>query len=1143
MNFPTTPIPCSTGKKQQQTSNTSEIFTESQPPLSSPSSQQQKQQQQLQAIQSIYTSTFSYIGNDFMDSIVHELRHWTQAQAVMVLQFMNQEEYKNLTNDTHEETYSQSTIGSTASIGRTIATVPSTSHERSPIQSTFTLDGSPPSLSNSDSTTTTNTTLYDTSSHNHSNDRYLVIRSSSYSSQQQQLENYLPNTALKIPPNQDTPFAKTLRDSSCSISERSFSGFSAYSTIHSFVGVRLDDDGGTSGNINKTVGVLCVMDPEPMDTKAIQFTEKLLKAVQSRLARELGRVIHEEKLTRAKNAAKMDAENKIKFLADMSHEIRTPMNAVIALTDLLLRERALLNTEQTEHLEVIQTSGHHLLTVINDILDISKINHDPKLKLENRRFSLRKCMKDALNMARHQASMSQPGKIVYVTEYPEEINDSIPLRQMIHEMEKANFLPPQKSHHTEKTRLELLWRIDSDVPDILMGDTMRLTQIMLNLCSNAVKFTKDGGIRVRIKRCVPTPALEQDPSTQTSLKQRYNAKIETMWTRAMRRTASNDGNNGETAAMTDMGEYSDNENDDEGRPLEKAILEISVTDTGIGIPADRLPRLFKSFSQIDISTARRYGGTGLGLTICGSLVNHMGGCLWVESEEEIGSCFALTLPLPVAAKGHHHHHHHRHHHHSSSVTTLGMDDTTGLESASTSSILASADSPGLSDAECNLSINSGLEESASVSSDVSAYQAATSPSMGSPRMATSQHETTELPQWSMFTPPHSSQTQSSTTTLSTTKEPIGQSQFIPGPNTNTDINTTTNTTTPSSSVSSSLLLTDIASDHPMDISIYNDDITNINTNHTTPSEEQQIQKHQHNNNNNNQDHHYPHLPSSNNSFSSTKTDSNNDNHPPRNTRHHSFKQTYHYHHHKKSTTAKDGNEENIAMLYPIKIMLAEDNVLNQKIAISILKRLGYHDVMVANNGCEVLELMRKVKFDVIFMDLYMPDMDGLEATRTIVAERESGASQNNSNNRPLLNVADVYIIALTASASRQDRQICIDAGMNDFISKPFTMMEMKASLKNCVSKRKRRRKQEDNHQHSHHHHHHHHNDRHFQTQQHAKDDPMIGVEHTATTMMRKSNCEMIHTPTSAGNNNNDDGNDKNAGSNSDGSSNNSSNDN
>ena len=84
----------------------------------------------------------------------------------------------------------------------------------------------------------------------------------------------------------------------------------------------MDNDVGTSGNNNKAVGVLCVMDPKPMDTKAMRYIESLLKAVQPRLARELGRVIHEEKLTRAKNAAKMDAENKIKFLADMSHEIR-----------------------------------------------------------------------------------------------------------------------------------------------------------------------------------------------------------------------------------------------------------------------------------------------------------------------------------------------------------------------------------------------------------------------------------------------------------------------------------------------------------------------------------------------------------------------------------------------------------------------------------------------------------------------------------------------------------------------------------------------------------------------------------------------------------------------------------------------------
>lgn len=94
---------------------------------------------------------------------------------------------------------------------------------------------------------------------------------------------------------------------------------------------------------------------------------------------------------------------------------------------------------------------------------------------------------DALNMARHQASMTQQGKVVSVFEYPQHVHDQLPLRQMISELERANFLPTRKSHHSGKTRLPLLWRIDADVPDILMGDTMRLTQILLNLCSNAVK--------------------------------------------------------------------------------------------------------------------------------------------------------------------------------------------------------------------------------------------------------------------------------------------------------------------------------------------------------------------------------------------------------------------------------------------------------------------------------------------------------------------------------------------------------------------------------------------------------------------------------------------------------------------------------
>ncbi|KAI8078841.1 uncharacterized protein BX664DRAFT_269745 [Halteromyces radiatus] len=479
--------------------------------------------------------------------------------------------------------------------------------------------------------------------------------------------------------------------------------------------------------------------------------------------RELAGIRDSERLIKAKNDAVQDAENKIKFLADMSHEIRTPMNAVIALTDLLLQERSSLNDEQIEHLDVIQTSGHHLLTVINDILDISKINHDPKFKLENRRFSLRKCIKDALNMARHQASMSQLNKMVYVVECPPDMDDNVPVQHTIASLERLGILPPLASQYKNKVLLPLIWNIDSDVPDYLMGDTMRLTQILLNLCSNAVKFTKKGGIRVRIKRYVPTPI--QTISHQSKLKQRYEARLETIYTRAMQGKDSKFQDDKEASA----GASDDDEEgsmDNEGR-LEKTILEICVTDTGIGIPADRLPRLFKSFSQIDISTARRYGGTGLGLAISSTLVNRMGGGLWVESEEGVGSRFALTLPMTIA---------------------LGRCMRTyGSESTTTSSFVTSPPSP---------------------------------------------------------TPASS-----------------GRAAFR-GP--------------------------------------------------------------------------------------ATKTSSK--------------------HHHQRKNT---GSDENFALMYPVKILLAEDNVLNQKIAVSILKRLGYHDVVVTNNGKEALEIMQKIKFDVIFVSKWM----------------------------------------------------------------------------------------------------------------------------------------------------------------------------
>lgn len=270
---------------------------------------------------------------------------------------------------------------------------------------------------------------------------------------------------------------------------------------------------------------------------------------------------------------------------------------------------------------------------------------------------------DTLNMARHQASMSQQNKVVYVLECPPDKDDNLPLPQLISQLENNGILLRPLLHKKGKTVLPVIWKIDSDVPDHLLGDTMRLTQIMLNLCSNAVKFTKQGGIHIRIKRSTPTPirtpSHNNNNERRMTFKERYDAKIETMWNRALQErrernnsTASNNPLSPTSTASSSAasGLVTSEELTAEDYFGEKAILEISVTDTGIGIPADRLPKLFKSFSQIDISTARRYGGTGLGLAISSTLVNRMGGCVWVESEEGVGSRFALTLPMTVAPR-------------------------------------------------------------------------------------------------------------------------------------------------------------------------------------------------------------------------------------------------------------------------------------------------------------------------------------------------------------------------------------------------------------------------------------------------------------------------------------------------------------
>jgi CheY-like chemotaxis protein len=244
---------------------------------------------------------------------------------------------------------------------------------------------------------------------------------------------------------------------------------------------------------------------------------------------------------------------KAEFLAQTSHEIRTQLGAVTSLASLLGETD--LTAQQRDYISTIRTSGESVLTLLNDILHVSKIEAG-KLELEKQPFHLRLCMDEVLDLLATKA--------------------------------------------TEKN-LDLLCEMEPGTPEEVIGDAHRLRQILINLVSNAVKFTDAGEVALSI--------------------------------RAMPRGQ----------ATTDAAE-------DPVQGLEPPFQEFhfSVRDTGIGIPASRLSRLFQSFSQTDSSISRNYGGSGLGLFICKGLVELMGGRLWAESTEGLGSTFHFTVPLPTA---------------------------------------------------------------------------------------------------------------------------------------------------------------------------------------------------------------------------------------------------------------------------------------------------------------------------------------------------------------------------------------------------------------------------------------------------------------------------------------------------------------
>ena len=560
---------------------------------------------------------------------------------------------------------------------------------------------------------------------------------------------------------------------------------------------------------------------DQLEVRVEERTEELRKEIEERKQAEAA-------MRRAKEAAEEASRAKSEFLANMSHEIRTPLNGVMGMTDLALGTD--LTAEQREYLETVKLSGDSLLTVINDILDFSKIEAG-RIEMEFRPFNLRDSLEGVLR--------------------------TLALR-------------------ADEKNLELLCELAPEVPEMMRGDANRLNQIVINLVGNAIKFTHEGEVALKVH-------VEAESS-------------------------------------------------------EDRILHFAVRDTGIGIPPEKQKLIFDAFSQADTSTTRKYGGTGLGLTISTRLVEMMGGKMWLESEVGKGTQFHFTVRLGVVDP-----------------------KTIEIGAIAPPEILRGVKVLVVDDNRTNRRILEGmLKRWEMKSTSVEGGEEA----LGELSAARDAGEPYALILLDMHMPKMDGFELS---------ERIRQRPEL----------------------STAIIMMLTSAGHRGDAERCKK--VGISAYLLKPIRQSELRE----------------------AIARLLGAKETKGAIPLITRYSLY-------------DARD--PETV-----LSVLLAEDNLVNQRLATRMLEKRG-HRVVVAANGREALEALAKGSFDLVLMDVQMPEMDGFETTAAI-RETEKGTGTH------------LPVIALTAHAMKGDREKCLAGGMDGYLAKPIRPRELDDLLESYVARR------------------------------------------------------------------------------------------